>query len=301
MLKPPPRELLFSRGEPEDPRLGEIVRIVSKKDFAKRDWDVAIIGFPDDRGIALNKGRKGAAQAPYEIRKWLFRLVPPRDDVKVADLGDFVMSGDLSADHKRAVMEVAFALAHSKRVLLFGGGHDWGFVPIAALMQMGKTGFINFDAHLDVRPSSVPHSGTSFWRALENGVDGRNAIWFGVQSCATAKLHKDYAEAKGGTIIYGDSPSLEIEKFLEVVETSMSRCHGVDLSLDMDVFAMCEAPGVSAPQPAGVPSRIILSLLKKILFFEKVRTFGVYELSPPYDLQDMTARLAARCAWEALR
>ncbi|HWP30651.1 MAG TPA: formimidoylglutamase [Fimbriimonadales bacterium] len=301
MLKPPPRELFFSRGEPEDPRLGEIVRIVSKRDFAKRDWDVAIIGFPDDRGITLNKGRKGAAHAPREIRKWLYRLVPPRNDTKIADLGDLVISEDLAADHKRAVSEITFALMHSKKVLLFGGGHDWGFAPIAALLQTGGTGFINFDAHLDVRASSIPHSGTSFWRALENGVEGKNAIWFGIQSCATAKLHKDYAEAKGGTIFYGDSPSLEVEKFLESVQITMARCDCMDLSLDMDVFAMSEAPGVSAPQPSGVPSRIILALLRQILSFEKVRTFGIYELSPPHDLQDMTARLAARCAWEVLR
>ncbi|MER3485269.1 MAG: hypothetical protein C4345_04100, partial [Chloroflexota bacterium] len=31
-----------------------------------------------------------------------------------------------------------------------------------------------------------------------------------------------------------------------------------------------------------------------------VRTFGIYELCPPHDVEDMTARLAARCLWSGV-
>src|SRR5687767_14836584 len=124
--------------------------MVSLQEFDQKRWDWAIIGLPDDRGVALNGGRVGAASGPNAIRKWFYRLVPPLDSVSIADLGDLTMSDDLHSDHNRAIQAIAIALGNAERVAILGGGHDWGFCPIAALMQGGRAGFINFDAHLDV-------------------------------------------------------------------------------------------------------------------------------------------------------
>ena len=179
------RSLLFSRGDSEDKRLGDIAKMVSLQDFDKQRWDWAIIGLPDDRGVALNGGRVGAAEGPGAVRKWFYRLVST-GEVKIADLGDMEMSDDLHADHDRATEAIAIALGKAERVAVLGGGHDWGYCPIAALQQGGSVGFVNFDAHLDVRPSRIHHSGTSYWRALENGVKGANAAWIGVQSSAAS-------------------------------------------------------------------------------------------------------------------
>lgn len=292
-------ELLFSRGEPEDPRLGDVARMVSPHEFAKDSWDWTIIGLPDDRGIALNKGRIGAKEAPKAIRKWFYRLVPTNTATKIADLGDLEMTRDLNHDHEEATQAIAFALGHSKRVAILGGGHDWGFSPIAACMKIGETGFINLDAHLDVRPSDIHHSGTSYWRALERGIKGENAVWFGVQRSATATLHEGYAIAKGGRVFFADDdpkPGMLSQAAKEIE----SRCHSLDLSLDMDVFEMSSAPGVSAPQPTGLKAHIVLEAISAIAALPKMRTFGIYELSPPNDIADMTARLAARCLWQAM-
>ncbi|MCH8274660.1 MAG: formimidoylglutamase [Armatimonadetes bacterium] len=293
------RELLYSRGEPDDPRLGDVTQTPTVREFEKRDWDIVLIGLPDDRGIAMNRGRPGAAEGPSAIRKWFYRLVPPATDLRIADLGDLVMTDSLEADHAAATEATALGLSRAKRVALLGGGHDWAFSPIAALKQAGRTGFINLDAHLDVRPSAVPHSGTSYWRALEAGVQGEDAVWFGVQKASAAKMHKEYVEAKGGRVFFGDgSKGSDPEALLREAKSLSGRCDAVDLSLDMDVFAMSEAPGVSAPQPGGLEARTVLVLLGELLRSERVRTFGIYETSPPNDVMEMTSRLAARCLWE---
>jgi formiminoglutamase len=293
--------LLFSRGEPDDPRLGEVAQMVSLNDFEKRSWDWAIIGLPDDRGVALNGGRIGAALGPAAIRKWFYRLVPPCD-VALADLGDMEMTDDLHADHDRAAEAIAIALGSASRVAILGGGHDWGFAPIAALMQGGSVGFVNFDAHLDVRPSKAHHSGTSYWRALEAGVKGENAAWFGVQSASTAEAHRQYVEAHGGCISWADGPSDDRDCITLMLEGhSENQYDYLDVSLDMDVIAMADAPGVSAPQPLGLQAYDLFSMLSTALSLSHVRTFGIYETAPPLDLPgEPTSRLAARCLWEAL-
>jgi len=294
--------LLFSRGDIDDPRLGEVAKNVSLQEFEKQHWDWAIIGLPDDRGVVLNGGRPGASEGPNCIRKWLYRLVPP-GETNLADLGNMVMSDDLHADHERASEAIAIALGHASRVAILGGGHDWGYCPIAALMQGGSVGFVNFDAHLDVRASKVHHSGTSYWRALENGVKGENASWFGVQSASTAHAHRLYVEAHGGRIEWAPDCVNTADAFVAAVtEASIdSQQDYLDISLDMDVFSMADAPGVSAPQPLGPRAAELTSVLGQVLSLPKVRTFGLYETSPPLDGPgEPTSRLAARCLWDAL-
>lgn len=288
--------VLFTRDDPDDRRLGDVVRQVTLAEFEKDAWDWAILGLPDDRGVALNGGRPGAADGPAAIRKWLYRLVPTQD-LRLADLGDLSMTDSLHADHATASDAIAIALGRSTRVAILGGGHDWGFSPIAALMQGGSVGFVNFDAHLDVRPSKVHHSGTSYWRALEGGVKGRFAAWAGVQRSATSPAHSRYVEAKDGTIVWAEEP---MERVLQTLTTEGGPDY-FDISLDMDVFTMAVAPGVSAPQPAGCLIEDLLPTLHKTLQDRRVRTFGIYETAPALDYAgDPTSRLAARCLWEAL-
>ncbi|MGI8922562.1 MAG: formimidoylglutamase [Fimbriimonadales bacterium] len=283
---------MFSRGDKHDPRLGDVAREVSFAELDKERWDLAILGFPDDRGVTLNRGRPGAAAGPNVIRNWFYRLVPPTTGLMIADLGDLEMSSSLENDHATATTAIAAALGRAQRVVILGGGHDWGYSPIAALMQSGRTGFVNLDAHLDVRASETQHSGTSFWRALETGVRGQDAFWYGVQRPSNAQLHLDYAIAKGGTVAFAEDDAPDF--------SSLQACDAIDLSLDMDAFAMAEAPGVSAPHPTGLYSREVLPILRRLFKDPKVRTFGIYEASPPNDQHDITTRLAARCLWEAL-
>jgi formiminoglutamase len=282
----------FSTGDSLDPRFGDFVELVTFPVFERRKWDWAIIGLPDDRGVRLNGGRPGAAEGPAAIRKWFQRLVWTAE-LAVADLGDLLLSDDLDGDHQTATAAIAAALGHADRVAILGGGHDWGFCPISALMQGGTTAFINFDAHLDVRPSKVHHSGTSYWRALEAGIVGGNATWVGVQRSATAEAHRQYVDAHGGRVYWSD----------ETAATKLSRTgyDYLDVSLDMDVFSLAHAPGVSAPQALGLSPATLLPVLEAALRLPNLRTFGIYETAPLLDNEaEATSRLAARCLWQAL-
>ncbi|MEM4408940.1 MAG: formimidoylglutamase [Candidatus Caldarchaeum sp.] len=305
----------YSRKELDDPRLGDVVKAITLEELAQSEWDWVLIGFPDDRGIVLNQGRPGAGEGPNAVRRAFYRLVPPWQSIRIADLGNLVMTESLTTDHSAGSYLIAQALASSRRVAVIGGGHDWGFAPIDAQAHSSnllakqtqkkarepRVGFINFDAHLDVRVSNIPHSGTPFWRALETHIRGEDALWFGVQASSLARTHREYVVAKGGRIYLADADLTETRKsFLRDAMSLLERCDGVDVSLDMDVFKMAEAPGVSAPQPLGLEAREVVGLLREILRSHKVRTFGVYETSPPHDPTGITSRLAARCLWESM-
>src|SRR5215467_4067002 len=85
-LNPPLRtEALFRR--PDDPRLAEIIEPWNGDEGALTKGRAVLIGFPQDEGVRRNGGRPGAAQAPNEIRKWLYRLTPG-DPTSDRDLRD---------------------------------------------------------------------------------------------------------------------------------------------------------------------------------------------------------------------
>ena len=61
---------------PDDPRLGEIVEFWNGDTAALKPGRGVIVGFPQDEGVRRNQGRPGAAAAPNEIRRFLYRLTP---------------------------------------------------------------------------------------------------------------------------------------------------------------------------------------------------------------------------------
>ena len=83
----PRAELFYSRNDPLDKKMGEFVQ----QEFSDYEAaDVVIVGCPQDEGVRRNKGRIGAAKAPDEIRKALYRMSVPEKIFfqKTFDLGN---------------------------------------------------------------------------------------------------------------------------------------------------------------------------------------------------------------------
>ena len=97
--------LFYKRGDPEDLRLGDIVKAVeSSEDLmaALHGADICIVGYPQDQGVLRNQGRVGAAKAPDIIRSELYRFCAQpsheRSDISklnIVDLGNVLIDSEL--------------------------------------------------------------------------------------------------------------------------------------------------------------------------------------------------------------
>src|SRR5438874_8400094 len=58
----------------DDLRLGDIVEYWRGDAPKLRPGQAVLVGFSQDEGVRRNQGRPGAAQAPHEIRQYLYRL-----------------------------------------------------------------------------------------------------------------------------------------------------------------------------------------------------------------------------------
>jgi formiminoglutamase len=72
---------------------------------------------------------------------------------------------------------------------------------------------------------------------------------------------------------------------------SVDRIH---LSIDLDVLPAAVAPGVSAPAARGVSLEVVECLIGDLLVSGKLMLADIAEYNPNFDIDQRTARVAAR-------
>jgi arginase family enzyme len=70
--------------------------------------------------------------------------------------------------------------------------------------------------------------------------------------------------------------------------------------VDADVVCAADVPGVSAPNPLGLPGREVADCLRLAGADPAVTSPDQVEISPPHDLDGLSARWAALALWHFL-
>lgn len=309
LLEPAPQiEWLVHRDD--DPRLGEIIERWRGDDRAMSPGRAVLIGFSQDEGVRRNQGRPGAAQAPREIRHALWRLTTgdaSRGIDLVAspplDLGDVKIAGSLEDSQAALGTVVAAVLAKGAIPVVLGGGHETAFGHFLGYATSdAPVGIINLDAHLDVRPlvSRGGHSGSPFRQALESQRPPRY-VCLGAQPFAVAASHLQFLEDHGGTVIWADDMNGDGGQLFQQTlhDLSTADCT-ILLSVDADVVALADVPGVSAPNPLGLRGAELALLAQQAGRHPAVSSLELVEINPAYDRDGQSVRWAAVVIWSFL-
>jgi formimidoylglutamase len=199
--------------------------------------------------------------------------------------------------------------AAGTRPIFLGGDHGCtGSVirGLAAARPKLKLGLVTIDAHLDVREyadESSLSSGTPFRRALETQIlDGERVSMIGIRPFANSRYYLDWAAAQRIRVSTAEELSTPgaaecAHQALDAVADGMDALY---LSVDMDAVDAAFAPGVSASGIGGITAREMIELVATIATHPKLIGADLMELSPPYDQDARTARLAARLLLELL-
>ncbi len=288
----PSPDLFYQRNDPNDIRLGEVVQIDPDAYSAA---NVILVGCPQDEGVRRNKGRVGAAKAPDEIRRALYRLVTPENtNLKLFDAGNTLIQSTLEATHERHSEIVRKIISDGKRVISLGGGNDVSYADCSGLAKAVQPVIaINVDAHFDVRADEIPNSGTPYRQLLEDGfVQGEHFYEVGSVAMANSSTYRDYLATKNATI-YDLNTVLEhgIARILD--EILADEAQAIFWGIDMDVVRAADAPGVSAPNALGLSAHEICQIATIAGRDQRSRVFEITEVNPQYDIDSRTARLAA--------
>lgn len=285
----------------DDSRMGLHVKQVSVEDLPAQPHGIVIIGFADETGIRNVGGRLGAKDGPTAAREKLYKFTTGKPRTPLYDLGNLVAQHTIEETHETGAKIIRRIHDAGHVPLVFGGGHDLAFAEALGLLEakQKKMGFLNIDAHLDLRPVTQGITSGSPWFLLrEHPLFQKlkcQILEFGIQSHCNAHVLVEYAKRNKILIRWFHelkNPAQDFQKSLKQLEKNI----GIQVSLDIDSVNWAEAPGASAPQTMGFQAKEAIAMSRAAGAHAKVCSFGIYELSPALDSAGRTASLVAHCA-----
>lgn len=300
-FEPCSHELFFRSTKTQDPRLGDLVNTSDNTSLQR----YVIAGYPDDEGIQINGGRVGAKLAPDTIRKYLYKTTPTSltPAFAISDIGNLKITGTLEQRHQVAKAESLKNLQAGSTWIGLGGGHDYGYSDGAGFLlscqnEKYKPLVINFDAHLDVRSTDQGlSSGTPFYRLLtDSSLPAFDFVEVGIQRQCNSPHHVEWLLQKTPHVYFFDELSTDgswWQNLYSRLAPLLIQKRPAYISVDIDGFSNAWAPGCSQSWATGFDPNgfmTLLGLLKKRL---DIRSLGIYEVSPPLDIDDRTSKLAA--------
>ncbi len=290
------------QNHPDDPRIaGKLVSSVDKADYV-------VLGYPDDEGIKLNGGRLGSAHGPHEIRKAFYKMTSGTlTQLKIFDAGNIDIKIPLEDRHRVALDTAEKYYASNKFVLSLGGGHDYGYPDTQSFLNAFKKSklkpvIINFDAHLDVRPLDKGlSSGTPFYRMLTANPKLCHFFEIGIQDQCNSLSHLKWCEDQGGHIV--NLQEIQAKGLLSVFKKLLKpfKKNPCFISVDIDAFSSAFAPGCSQSWPTGLKPDDFFAGFDFLFQQLDIKGLGIYEVSPPLDVQPLTSRLAALILYRCLK
>ena len=272
----------------------------------------AILGCPFDCGT--HAFRIGSRQGPAAIREQsrLIRRYQSEladsdilSEMGVIDSGDVVLTPSRMEESFAAIEEAAFRLAAAGAAPVGFGGDGSVSLPLVRAAGRVHPGLavLHIDSHTDAYPVDPVHrydAATQFTHAAQEQKVLATASWHvGLRGTTTRPGVYAYTGELGYNIMtMRDFQSMgAAEAMKRIRETLEGR--PVYLSWDMDVFDPSCAPGVCTPAWGGFSAREGLEVIRSL---EGLNIVGadVNTVSPPHDINGMTAFLAAAVTHEIL-
>jgi agmatinase len=282
------------------------------------DQRFAVAGIAWD-GSTTN--RPGARLGPRAIRQASHMLcdgIHPHFDRSPLDPpGRFGDAGDLALPNtsleamRAALTEPVAALIRRHHMAWLGGDHSITLPLLRAYRAwLGRPlALLHFDAHCDTwhdhfgEPSG---HGTWVWEALQEGLVIPECVTqVGIRSAGT-RAAREHVRERGGQIftaraLRGLEGPAQLAPVCAAIRDRLA-AHGdppIYLTLDIDCLDPAFAPGTGTPEPGGLSTAQVLTLLEELSDLPWVGMDCV-EVAPPYDHAELSSLAAAGFVWTYL-
>lgn len=252
---------------------------------------LVLVGVEEDRGAECNAG---CAQAPNEIRRYLYQLAMPVSDMQIVDLGNVII-GQTTEDTHYAVSEiVSEVVGNGSTLILLGGSQDLTFAAYKGYELLNRILNITaIDAKFDLEQDDDEVTSRSWLRRII--MQSPNFLFFhsnvGYQTYFVGpKYVKLMDELKFDAYRLGD------------IQQDMSRAESLlrnaDLvTVDLGAVRQSDAPANGSPSPHGFYGEEFCRMMRYAGMSDKVNCLGIFELNPMFDNHGQTAHMVAQALW----
>jgi agmatinase len=274
-----------------------------------------IAGLAWDGAVTNRPGARFGPRAIREASHMLCDGTHPHFDLDLSgvlgDAGDLALPNTSLATMRAALEPLAAGLLAHHHMAWLGGDHSVTLSLLRAYrQQLGRPlALIHFDAHCDTWQDHFGEpSGHGTWvaEALTEGLVMPECVTqLGIRSSGL-RAAREYVGDQGGQIFTArqlrglESPG-QLAPVLQAI-TQRLQARGLPplyLSLDIDCLDPAFAPGTGTPEPGGLSSNQVLSLLEELAPLPFVGMDCV-EVAPPFDHAELTSNAAASFVWTYL-
>jgi agmatinase len=265
------------------------------------DAEYVVVGVPFDVTSSYRPGSRFAPaairEASLNIEEYSFRTGVDLEELKICDAGDLHVVNDTQETLRRMELVTKEILENSKIPVFLGGEHT---ITLGAVKGAGDgLAVLCFDAHLDLRDEymgqSVCHA--TVMRRISETSEAPKIVMVGTR--AVCKEELEYAEKQGIRYVTSQKiMQMGVEAALKEINSFLSGCGKVYLTIDMDVLDPAYAPAVQTPEPEGLSTSILLEMLFRTLG-KQIAALDIVEVTPHYD-SGVTSIQAAKIIGEAL-
>ncbi len=300
----------FSRGElPHFAGINTFLKAPYLEDVHRvGEFDVAVLGVPHDSGTTYRPGtrfgpqgirRISALYTPYNFEMG----VDLREQIRLCDVGDiFTIPANNEKSFDQISKGVAHVFASGAFPIILGGDHSIGFPTVRGLCRhLGdrRMGIIHFDRHVDTQETDLDermHTCPWFHATNMANAPARNLVQLGIGGWQVPREGvKVCRERSTNVLTVTDICDMGLEAAAAfAIERATDGTDCVYISFDIDCIDAGFVPGTGWPEPGGLLPREALKLLELIVRNVPVAGLEVVEVSPPYDVSDMTALMASR-------
>lgn len=274
------------------------------------DQPFVLVGLPFDGAVTH---RSGARMGPSAIRQASLMLCDgehPFFDCSpwahLGDVGDLVLPNASGLAAARQVIEAQWPQWDKHHVVALGGDHSVTLSILRALSRRhGRMALLHFDAHCDTWEDHFGEPeghGTWVAQALEEGhIEASQCVQIGIRSSGqwAARTH---VQRLGGAIYTArDLRGKDGEGLQALIDEIVERVGDapVYLSFDIDCLDPAFAPGTGTPEPGGLTTSQVFTLLEELAPLQWVGMDCV-EVAPAYDHAELTSQAAAHVVWTYL-
>ncbi len=188
-----------------------------------------------------------------------------------------------------------------------GGDHSVGYPTVRGLAPHvdGNVGIIHFDRHADLQETDLDERmHTTPWFHATNiaNAPAGNLVQLGIGEWQVPRAGVKVERERGTTILtVGDIERMGIDRAVDLaLEVATDKARAVYLSFDIDCIDAGFVPGTGWPEPGGLLPREALGMIHRIAREAPLCGMEVVEVSPPYDVSDITALMATRVVVDVL-
>jgi len=290
-LSPVNEEVFQSINESSPKSLVNVLDIYVKDIPDLSTIQIAIIGVKEDR---INDTHDGCALSPDEIRKHFYKLVKPKFDIRIADLGN-IEPGESVNDTLFALNSCIKYLLEKKIVtIILGGTQDLAYAQFTAYEGLNPNlNLASVDAKIDLKMNETsPINSNYLYKVISHQPNYLfNIVHLGNQNYFVEEESLQSFEKMNFDIFRLGNTRNKIQ------DTEPLLRNADMMVMSMNSIRAGDSPASVEANPNGFFGEEVCQIMRYAGMSNELSSIGLYDINAKKDIDGRSAKLASQMLW----